>query len=150
MGVAVGMLCQQYHHKVLLFLSYQENRKVGTSLVVCCRQKPILTPCWNCFFDLLFAAFVIIIIQNVLPQRILPLCLTIKPKCLCSEPCPPTDDRKEEINTSLIWGLPFYEIFARLMAFLFCFHFPSSLIYKRTWHQDPSKMVILWLQSAIS
>ena len=23
-------------------------------------RKPILTPCWNCFFDLLFIAFVII------------------------------------------------------------------------------------------
>ena len=34
--------------------------------------------CWNCFFDLLFIAFVIIIIQNGLPQGILPLCLTVK------------------------------------------------------------------------
>ena len=41
-------------------------------------RRPILTPCWNCFFDMLFAAFVIIIIQNGLPQRILPLCLTVK------------------------------------------------------------------------
>ena len=40
-------------------------------------QKPILT-CWNCFFDLLFVAFVIIIIQNGLPQRILPLRLTLR------------------------------------------------------------------------
>ena len=37
-------------------------------------RKPILTPFWNCFFDLPFIAFVIII-QNGLPQRILPLCL---------------------------------------------------------------------------
>ena len=41
-------------------------------------RKPILTPCWNCSFDLLLVAFVIIIIQNGLPQRILPLCLTLK------------------------------------------------------------------------
>ena len=41
-------------------------------------EKPIPTPCWNCFFDLLFIAFVIIIIQNGLPQRILPLPLTVK------------------------------------------------------------------------
>ena len=27
-------------------------------------KQPILTPCWNCFFDLLFIAFVIIIICN--------------------------------------------------------------------------------------
>ena len=39
-------------------------------------KKPILTPCWNCFFDLLFITFVIIIAQNGLPQRTLPLCLT--------------------------------------------------------------------------
>ena len=63
-------------------------------------RKPILTPCWNCFSDLLFIAFVIIIIQNGLPQRILTLCLTIKLKCLCSEPCLPMDGRKEEMNTS--------------------------------------------------
>ena len=52
------------------------------------------------FFDLLFIAFVIIIIQNGLPPRILSLGLTAKPKWLCSEPCPPVDGRKEEINTS--------------------------------------------------
>ena len=41
-------------------------------------KKPILKLCWNCFFDLLFVAIVIIIIQNGLPQRILPLWLTVK------------------------------------------------------------------------
>ena len=70
-------------------------------------RKPILNPWWNYFFDLLFIAFVIIIIQNDLPQRILPLCLIIKLKCLCSEPCPPVDVRKGEINTSPASGLPF-------------------------------------------
>ena len=39
---------------------------------------------WNCFFGLLFVAVVIIIIHNGLPQRILPLCLTVKLKCFCS------------------------------------------------------------------
>ena len=43
-------------------------------------RKPILTPGRNCFFDLLFAAFVIKIIQNGLLQRILPLCLAVKLK----------------------------------------------------------------------
>ena len=61
-------------------------------------QKPILTLCWNSFFNLLFTAFVIRIIQNGLPQRILPLCMTIKLKCLCSELCPPVDGRKEKIK----------------------------------------------------
>ena len=63
-------------------------------------RKPILTLCWNSFFDLLFVA-----IQNGLPQRILPLCLTVKLECLCSEPCPPVDGRKEEINTSPARGV---------------------------------------------
>ena len=41
-------------------------RPVYTSFVV---EKPILTPCWNCFFDLLFAAFIIVIMQNSLSQN---------------------------------------------------------------------------------
>ena len=40
-------------------------------------EKPVLIPCWNCFCDLLFVAFVIIIILNTLPQRILPLYLAV-------------------------------------------------------------------------
>ena len=62
-------------------------------------KKPILTPQWNHSSDLLFLAFVIIIIQNGLPPRILPLCLTIKLQCLCSEPCVLVDGWKGEINT---------------------------------------------------
>ena len=50
----------------------------------CYRKKPLLTPRWNCFCDLLSVAFVIIITHNGGPQRILPLCLTIKPNCFCS------------------------------------------------------------------
>ena len=53
----------------------------------CCREEAnsdsMLEP-----FDLLFVAFAIIIIQKGQPQRILPLCLTVKLNCLCSEPCP--------------------------------------------------------------
>ena len=49
-----------------------------------CREEPILTPLWNCFFDSLFPAVVIIIIHNGLPLRTVPLCLTIGLKCLCS------------------------------------------------------------------
>ena len=48
-------------------------------------------------FDLLSIGFVIIIIHKGLHQRILPLCLF---KYLFSEPCPPVDGRREEINTS--------------------------------------------------
>ena len=35
--------------------------------------KPILTSGWSCSSHLLFIAFVIIIVQNELPQRVLPL-----------------------------------------------------------------------------
>ena len=51
-------------------------------------------------FDLLSIAFALIIIHRGLPQRILPLGLTVKLNCLCSGPCPPVDGKKEEINTS--------------------------------------------------
>ena len=56
-----------------------------------------MAPCWNCV-DLLSVASVIIITHSGLPQRALPLCLTIEKKCLCSGPCPPVDDRREEIG----------------------------------------------------
>ena len=48
----------------------------------------------------LLLAFVIIIIDNGLHLRILPLCLTVKLKFLCSELYPPVGGRKKEINTS--------------------------------------------------
>ena len=32
-----------------------------------CREEPILTPCWNCSFNLLYVAFVTIIMHNGLP-----------------------------------------------------------------------------------
>ena len=58
--------------------------------------------------------FVIIISHNGLPQRLLPLCLTVKLKCLCSEPCPPVDDRKEEINISICLRLAILEDTCRI------------------------------------
>ena len=91
---------------VIPFFSCLQSFSASASFPIAGR-KPILTPCWNCFFDLPFVAFVVIIIQNGLPQKILPLCLTVKCKCLCSEPCPRVDGRKEDINTSHAWGLPF-------------------------------------------
>ena len=51
--------------------------------------------------------FVIIIIPNGLPQRTLPLCLTVKLKCFCSGPCLSGENRKEKFNTSPPWGLSF-------------------------------------------
>ena len=40
-----------------------------------CGTEPTLTPCCNCFFDLLFVAIVIIIEHNGLPQKTLPFSL---------------------------------------------------------------------------
>ena len=111
--------------------------------IIIAERKPILTPCWNCFFDLLFVAFVIIIIQYGLPQRILYLCLTVKLKSLCSGPCPPVDGRKEEINFPCLRLALLRDVFKINGLFTLLPHLPSCLIYKRTWHPDPNKMVIL-------
>ena len=40
-----------------------------------------------------------LVLPDGLPQRTLPLGLTLKRKCLSSDPCPPVDGRKEESNT---------------------------------------------------
>ena len=61
-------------------------------------RKPILTPLWNCFFNLLSVVFVIIIIQNGLFRESCPSAGLLK--YLCSEPCSPVDGRREEINIS--------------------------------------------------
>ena len=95
---------REYRLEILRSMKEQaEWWEMETSLdlerLVVWREKSILAPCWNCFLDLLSIAFVIIILHNGLPQRILPLCLTVKLKCLCSEPCPPIDGRKEKTNT---------------------------------------------------
>ena len=61
----------------------------GIELVVSCvSSRQTLT------LSHLGSPFIIIIINNGLPQEILPLCLTFKLKCLCSEPCPPIDGKK--------------------------------------------------------
>ena len=68
----------------------------------CCREKSILTPYRNCFFDvlsvvllLLLLIIIIILIQCPASENPAPL----PDKCLCSEPCPLRDGRKKEINT---------------------------------------------------
>ena len=78
-------------------------------------------------------AFVIIIIQKGLPQN--PATLPGS-EYLCSEPCPPIDSRKEEMNRSLAWGFlgDVYEING---LFTLLLHLPPSLICKRTWYPDP-------------
>ena len=122
----------------------------------CNKEEPNLTTCWICFFyfKLCFPLFLftkrIQSIHNGLPRGTLTLCLNVKPKCLCSgkhPDRPPVDGyKKEEINTSPPRGWPFQGIFATLMAFLLYFLISSpSLCYKRNWHPDPDKMVILRL-----
>ena len=106
-------------------------------------KKPILTPCWNCFLDLLFTASVVIITQNGLPQRILPLCLIVKLNCLCSEPCPRADGRKDDINTYPCLRLAILGDVCKIHGlFTLLPHLPPFLIYTRTWHADPDKKVI--------
>ena len=56
----------------------------------CNREEPNLTTCWICFFyfNLCFRLLLftqrILSIHNGLPRGTLPLCLNVKPKCLCS------------------------------------------------------------------
>ena len=58
-----------------------------------------MAPCWKCV-DLLSVAPVIIIIHSGLPQRVLPLCLTVEKKCLCSGPCPPVMTGRKKLTSS--------------------------------------------------
>lgn len=51
-----------------------------------------------------------------------PAPLTVRLKCFGSEPCPPVDDRKEEIGPPLPEAI--LETVVRLMAFLLC-HLPQ-------------------------
>ena len=61
-----------------------------SSLSSCNREEPNLTTCWICFFysnlcfPLLLFTKRILSVHNGLPRGTLPLCLNIKPKCLCS------------------------------------------------------------------
>ena len=53
---------------------------------MCCKEESVLSPFWIYFLDLLFVAFVIIIILNTLPQRILPLYLTVNQSAFVQNP----------------------------------------------------------------
>jgi len=57
-----------------------------------------------------------------LPQRILPLCLTVKLNCFCSRPYPHADDWKEEVKHLL----PEACHSKRYLQHLWAFHFVSS------------------------
>ena len=73
---------KSHTHFVLSFISV---------LYVCYREEQNLTTYWIwfinfnlCFLLLLFTKR-ILYLHNGLPQETLPLCLNVKPKCLCSE-----------------------------------------------------------------
>ena len=101
-------------------------------------EKPILTPCWNCFFDLLFAAFVIIIIQNSLPQNPAPLPDYKVPlfRTLCT--CRWQEGRNQHTPA---WGLPFQEIGKINGLFTLLPHLPHLWSIKEPGIQIP----IRWL-----
>ena len=111
----------------------------------CCREEPILTPRWNYSFDLLSIALVILIIHNGLPQRILPFCPTVLLKRLCSDPCPPVDCMKKEINTSPLPKACHSRRYLQEFNGLFTLfpHLPPSLIHERIWHPGPDNMLIM-------
>ena len=137
---------------------------------VCCREEPILTPCWNCFFDLLS---LLLLLQSYTMACLKGPCPSAwLLKCLCSVhreiiwPCPFVSGcKKEEINTPLPKAGPSWRCFARLKTlftwFPHClspsilpFDFSSSLffsllLYQRTRHLDPDKMVTLRHWSAM-
>ena len=50
-----------------------------------CPEEPKVTPCWNCFFDLLFVAIVIIIIHYGLTQKTLAFSLPVNMPFLSSQ-----------------------------------------------------------------
>ena len=70
------------------------------------------------------AAFVIVITHNGLLQRILPLCLTLKVKCLCSETHPSVDGKKEEINTAPSQRLAILGDICKIKYLFTLFHLP--------------------------
>ena len=115
---------------------------------LCYREE--LTPCCICFFyfNLCFSLLLFTkrtsSIHEGLLQGTLLLYLSVKPKCLCSGPCPLLGGyRKDKINTSPPQDQPFQEIFVRLMPLSALPHLSPSLFQEGCWHPDPDKMVIL-------
>ena len=118
----------------------------------CYREKQNLTTCWICFFHFnrcfQFILFTkkILSIHNSLPGGTLPLCLNIKPLFV-----PLIQDlihlwmaagKKKLIHPSLTLAIPGDNCKINSL-FTLLPHLPPSLLYKRIWHLDPNKMVIL-------
>ena len=100
-------------------------------------EEPILSPCWICFFDfnlpIVLLTKKILFTHNGLPWRTLPLCLNVKPKCLCLGACPPVGGyRKEEMNNVFSLRLAILRDMWKINGLLTLFpHLPSTLFYNR-------------------
>ena len=92
------------------------------------------------------AAFVIVITHNGLLQRILPLCLTLKVKCLCSETHPSVDGKKEETNTAPSQRLAILGDICKIKYLFTLFHLPHLWSMKEPGIQTPTR----WLYGDIS
>ena len=66
----------------------------------------------------------------------------VKLNCLYSEPYPPVDGRKEEINTSPSQGLLFFIYF--FVCFALLPYLSPSLFCKRTWHPETQVRWLFW------
>ena len=100
----------EHFSKLFLLSSCWSN--VFSTFLICtlvAEKKPVLTPSWSCFFDLFYYSNCFCYFyKNKSFVTFFYHChtkwLTVKLNCLCSEPCPPADGRKEEINISPAWG----------------------------------------------
>ena len=128
---------------------------------VCCREEPILTPCWNCFFDLLS---LLLLLQSYTMACLKGPCPSAwLLKCLCSVhreiiwPCPFVSGcKKEEINTPLPKAGPSWRCFARLKTLftllphcLFLstlpFDFSSLLFFSHSMKEPGIQIPARWL-----
>ena len=98
------------------------------------QRGQFLTPCWNCFFDLMFIACVII--PSSLPQRTLPLCLLAEvPLFRILSTCRRQEGRNEHIPCLRLAILR--DVCKVIGLFTLLPHLPPCLICKRSWSPAP-------------
>ena len=93
--------------------------------------EPKLTPCWNCFFDLLFVVIVIIIEHNGLSQKTLPFCLMVKVPFLSSQGDKPTlpGYEKKKLTDNIPKAGPSWDVLQDWRPFSLCFLSVSSPLF---------------------
>ena len=132
------------------FLDYSKgfDWPVPWGILVFFSEKSILTPCWNCFFNLLSIAFVTVITQKGLPQRIpasLPDSQTEVPLFRTLATC----RWQEGTNTSPCLRLAILGDACKINGLFTLFHFlpacppTPSLIHKIIRHPDSGMRVTL-------